>query len=73
MPSVASPGLTQGTLVVYAYAVGSFFDYQMNYYMTEPYGVDPAAIEPSFAAANGNITAPALDLMAPATDVVASE
>lgn len=46
-----SPGLTQATLVVYAYAVGSYFDFQMNYYMSAPYGINPATIQNSFAAA----------------------
>lgn len=48
---LASPGLTQATLVVYAYAVGSYFDFQMNYYMSEPYGINPASIQESFEAA----------------------
>ena len=47
----ASPGLTQATLVVYAYAVGSYFDFQMNYYMTQPYGIRPASIQGVFEAA----------------------
>ncbi|KAF6236900.1 hypothetical protein HO173_005191 [Letharia columbiana] len=47
-----SPGLTQATLVIYAYAIGSFFDFQMNYYMSAPYGIDPASIQESFAASN---------------------
>ncbi|KAL9073104.1 MAG: hypothetical protein Q9161_003158 [Pseudevernia consocians] len=46
-----SPGLTQSTLVVYAYAVGSYFDFQMNYYMSQPYGINPASIADNFAAA----------------------
>ena len=41
---IASPGLTQATLVVYAYEVGSQFDFEMNYYMTAPYGINPAVI-----------------------------
>lgn len=49
--SPASPGLTQSTLVVYAYAIGSFFDFQMNYYMSTPYGIDPAKLQTSFAVA----------------------
>ncbi|CAF9923075.1 hypothetical protein IMSHALPRED_005845 [Imshaugia aleurites] len=49
-----SPGLTQATLVVYAYAVGSYFDFQMNYYMSAPYGINPATIQGSFEAADFN-------------------
>ena len=49
--SPASPGLVQPTLVVYAYAVGSYFDFQMNYYMSSPYGINPATLQDSFAAA----------------------
>ncbi|KAL9130934.1 MAG: hypothetical protein Q9175_006890 [Cornicularia normoerica] len=45
-----SPGLTHPTLVVYVYAVGSYFDFQMNYYMSAPYGINPAAIQEKFAA-----------------------
>ncbi|CAD6584008.1 MAG: hypothetical protein ASARMPRED_001576 [Alectoria sarmentosa] len=48
-----SPGLTQATLVVYAYAVGSYFDFQMNYYMSSPYGINPASIQSAFLAAGG--------------------
>lgn len=40
----ASPGLGQSTLTVYVYEVGSQFDFQMNYYMSEPYGINPANI-----------------------------
>ncbi|KAL8865118.1 MAG: hypothetical protein Q9174_007060, partial [Haloplaca sp. 1 TL-2023] len=47
-----SPGLTQGTLVVYAYEAGSQFDFQMNYYMTNPHGIDPAKLAPGLGAAN---------------------
>lgn len=53
-PHPASPGLTQATLVVYAYAVGSYFDFQMNYYMSAPYGINPATIQGSFEAADFN-------------------
>ena len=53
----------QGTLVVYAYAVGSYFDYQMNYYMSAPYGIDPAQIQSNFLSSNGNFTAPAVDVL----------
>lgn len=51
---LASPGLTQATLVVYAYAVGSYFDFQMNYYMSAPYGINPASIKDQFEAAGLN-------------------
>ena len=40
----ASPGLGQGTLVLYAYEIGSQFDFQMNYYMTTPDGINPARL-----------------------------
>lgn len=29
---------------MYAYAVGSEFDFQMNYYMSTPYGINPSTI-----------------------------
>ncbi|KAL9632698.1 MAG: hypothetical protein Q9204_003688 [Flavoplaca sp. TL-2023a] len=47
-----SPGLVQSTLVVYAYEAGSQFDFQMNYYMTDPHGIDPSRLAPGLAAAN---------------------
>ena len=50
--STASPGLTQSTLVVYAYEAGSQFDFQMNYYMTNPHGIDPSRLGSGLAAAN---------------------
>lgn len=43
-PVTASPGLTQTTLVLYAYEIGSQFDFQMNYYMTTPFGINPAKL-----------------------------
>ncbi|KAL6717808.1 hypothetical protein ACLMJK_003893 [Lecanora helva] len=39
-----SPGLTQSTLAIYAYEVGSQFDFQMNYYMSTPQGINPARL-----------------------------
>ncbi len=62
-PHAASPGLTQSTLVVYAYAVGSYFDYQMNYYMSRPVGLNPASLRQSFAASNGSLEEPAVDIL----------
>ncbi|KAL8640713.1 MAG: hypothetical protein Q9226_008715 [Calogaya cf. arnoldii] len=47
-----SPGLVQSTLVVYAYEAGSQFDFQMNYYMTNPHGIDPSRLGSGLAAAN---------------------
>ena len=41
---IATPGLTQSTLVLYAYEIGSQFDYQLNYYMTAPFGLDPSKL-----------------------------
>ena len=55
---LATPKLTQSTLVVYAYAVGSYFDYQMNIYMSTPYGLNPARIQDNYLAADGNFSAP---------------
>ena len=46
----AVPKLTQSTLVLYAYAIGSKFDFTMNYYMSQPYGINPAKLEEAFAA-----------------------
>ncbi|KAL8993671.1 MAG: hypothetical protein Q9169_006171 [Polycauliona sp. 2 TL-2023] len=54
---VPSPGLGQSTLVVYAYEAGSQFDFQMNYYMTSPHGIDPARLAPGLGAANVSIPA----------------
>lgn len=58
---LASPGLTQGTLVVYAYAVGSLFDFQMNYYMSTPSAIDPSTLQAHYLAVNGNFTIPLVD------------
>ncbi|KAL8992587.1 MAG: hypothetical protein Q9169_006985 [Polycauliona sp. 2 TL-2023] len=55
---VPSPGLGQSTLVVYAYEAGSQFDFQMNYYMTNPHGIDPARLAPGLGAANVSTSTP---------------
>lgn len=59
----ALPKLTGSTLVLYAYAIGSQFDFTMNYYMSKPYGINPATLAEAFAvgslvtsSASANIT-----------------
>lgn len=61
-PLPATPGLKQSTLVVYAYAIGSKFDFQMNYYMSTPYGIDPSAIGTDLEAGNSSIPSSILSL-----------
>jgi len=45
----ALPKLRESTLVLYAYAIGSQFDFTMNYYMSKPYGINPATLVNAFA------------------------
>ena len=65
---LASSGLTQGTLVVYVYEIGSEFDFQMNYYMTTPYGIDPSTFGQTSASSAESAIAAIVSV--PASDAV---
>ena len=58
---IANGKLTDSSLVIYFYTQGSFFDYQLNEYMTRPYGINPATLPTDFLQQNVSTTPPAVD------------
>lgn len=51
---------------MYAYAVGSQFDFQMNYYMSYPFGINPATLGRGLTAARIPASAAVADVSDPA-------